>query len=276
MSRLAERFETLNDNGSAALIPYITAGDPSPEATVAFMHTLVAAGADIIELGVPFTDPMADGPVIQAACERALAAGTSLATVLDIVASFRRDDTTTPVVLMGYLNPIDAMGLESFADKARQSGVDGVLIVDLTAEEAPDTLPVLNQAELDPICLIAPTTLDERMGRICENAGGFVYYVSSKGVTGGAGIDGSRLGDEVKRIRPHTSLPIAIGFGVREPRDAAAVAAVADAVVVGSALVRGIAAHDGSLEATCDRLHATLSALKRGIDAPETISEIEQ
>lgn len=276
MSRLASRFNTLKHAGRAALIPYITAGDPSPEATVSLMHALVDGGADVIELGAPFTDPMADGPVIQAACERALSAGTTLSRVLDTVATFRGDDPDTPIVLMGYLNPMDAMGLTNFAQRAVEAGVDGILIVDMTTEEAPETLPILAVAGLDPICLVAPTTTDDRIRRICQSAAGFVYYVSTKGVTGGSGIDAGRLADQLARIRPHTELPIGVGFGVREPADAAAVAEVADAVVVGSVLVRVISEHDGSLEATCGRLRAQVAALKQGMESSNNLSVAAQ
>ncbi len=272
MSRLASRFNVLKHAGRAALIPYITAGDPSPEATVSLMHALVHGGADIIELGVPFTDPMADGPVIQAACERALAAGTTLSSVLESVVAFRRDDTDTPIVLMGYLNPMDAMGLPNFAQRAAEAGVDGVLIVDMTTEEAPETLPVLAEAGLDPICLVAPTTTDDRIRRICQRAAGFVYYVSTKGVTGGSGIVAGHLADKLAHIRPYTELPIGVGFGVREPADAAAVAEVADGVVVGSVLVRVIGEHTGSLETTCERLRAQVAALKQGIEDSNKLS----
>ncbi|NNC23068.1 tryptophan synthase subunit alpha [Salinisphaera sp. USBA-960] len=267
MNRLDTTFAALRDTGQAALTPFITAGDPSPDATPALMHTLVAAGADVIELGVPFSDPMADGPAIQSACERALAAGTTLADVLEIVAKFRRDDDSTPVILMGYFNPIDAMGLAAFTERATAAGVDGVLVVDMTAEEAPDTLPLIADAGLAPICLVAPTTSDERIQRICNHAGGFVYYVSTKGVTGGEGIDTARLADEITRIRPYTSLPVAVGFGVREPADAAAVANVADAVVIGSSLVRQVATYNGSLDDTRNRLHETLAAMRQAMNS---------
>ncbi|WP_423823940.1 tryptophan synthase subunit alpha [Salinisphaera sp. SPP-AMP-43] len=266
MSRLAKRFETLRSAGRTALIPYLTAGDPHPDATPDFMHALVDAGADVIELGVPFTDPMADGPVIQAACERALMHGTSLRQVLDMVARFRERDRDTPVVLMGYFNPIDSMGLDTFAARASEAGVDGALIVDMTAEEAPDIAPSLSAAGIDPVCLIAPTTGRERIARICENAAGFIYYVSFKGVTGAASLDTDRLAGQIAPIREATSLPIGVGFGVRTPDNAAAVAAVADAVVVGSALVREIAEHGDDRDLTAQRLGQTLSAMRVAID----------
>lgn len=269
MSRLTNRFQDLREQGRTALIPFITAGDPAPDATAGYMHALVDAGADVIEMGVPFSDPMADGPVIQSACERALAAGTSLSRVLDMVAEFRSRDTETPIVLMGYLNPIDRFGLDAFAAHAQDVGVDGVLIVDVTAEEAPDVMPVLQAAGLDPVCLIAPTTGDERIARICAQAGGFIYYVSFKGVTGAASLDVSSVGAHIERIRAHSALPVAVGFGVSTPENAADVAGVADAVVVGSALVRKIAEHGADRAATEDALRDTLSAMRRAIDTQD-------
>lgn len=269
MSRFAERFAALRRVGRTALIPYLTAGDPGPEATVAFMHALVSAGADAIELGVPFTDPMADGPVIQAACERALVHGTSLSDVLDMVARFRERDTDTPVALMGYFNPIDSMGLDRFAARAREAGVDAALIVDMTAEEAPDIAPALTEAGIDPVCLIAPTTGESRIARICENAAGFIYYVSFKGVTGASSLDTDRLAAQIAPIRRATELPIGVGFGVRTPENAAAVAAVADAVIVGSALVRQIADHGKNIQTASEALHDTLAAMRAAIDTQD-------
>lgn len=273
MSRLSNRFEALRAAGRTALIPYLTAGDPSPEATVGYLHTLVAAGADVLEVGVPFSDPMADGPVIQAACERALAAGTSLSVVLDLISRFRQDDAETPVVLMGYFNPIDAMGLERFASRAQEAGVDGVLIVDMTAEEAPEIVPALRAAQLDPVCLIAPTTGAARIARICENAGGFIYYVSFKGVTGAGRLDVSSLAEKLARIREASRLPVAVGFGVRTPENAADVARVADAVVVGSALVQQVAEHGADRAATQDALRDTLAAMRHAIDQQDSHRE---
>lgn len=269
MSRLAEKFQQLRENGRTALIPYITAGDPDAGATVAFMHTLVEAGADIIELGVPFTDPMADGPVIQAACERALAGGTRLRHVLEMVARFRQTDAQTPVVLMGYFNPIDALGLADFAEKAGQSGVDGVLIVDITPEEAPDVIPTLQQGGLDTIALVAPTTDEDRIAHICDNVSGFIYYVAFKGVTGAASLDTTVLTDQIAPIRRASALPVGVGFGVRTPEDAAAVARAADAVIVGSALVSHIADYAADLQPVQQKLHETLAAMRTAIDASD-------
>lgn len=266
MSRLHTRFETLRTAGRTALIPYMTAGDPHPDATVDYMHALVEAGADILELGVPFTDPMADGPVIQAACQRALLHDTSLSQVLEMVADFRQTDAETPVVLMGYLNPIDAMGLDTFCRRAATAGVDGVLIVDMTAEEAPDIVPSLTARSLDPVCLIAPTTDDARIARICENAAGFIYYVSSKGVTGASGLDTSTLAAHIEHIRAASALPVGVGFGIRTPDNAADVARVADAVVVGSALVARIGEAGDDRAGAVAALRETLGAMRHAID----------
>ncbi|MES1944274.1 tryptophan synthase subunit alpha [Salinisphaera sp. PC39] len=270
MSLLAQRFEALRADGRKALIPYITAGDPEPGATVGLLHALVAAGADVLEVGVPFSDPMADGPVIQGACERALAHGTSLRDVLAMVAEFRERDAETPVVLMGYLNPVEAMGLARFAAAAAEAGVDGVLVVDLTAEEAPEVTPVLAEAGLDAVRLIAPTTSEARLATICDQAAGFLYYVSLKGVTGAASLDVGALDARLEAVRRHTTLPVAVGFGVRTPEIAAAVARVADAVVVGSALVARIAelaGQDAARERIEDEVSSLLADMRRAMDA---------
>ncbi len=238
MSRIAKRFSETQEAGRSALIPYVTAGDPNPGVTVPLMHDLVAAGADLLELGVPFSDPMADGPVIQLACERALAHGTSLRGVLDMVREFRRDDAETPVILMGYLNPVERMGAEKFAQAAAQAGVDGVLMVDLPPEESAELTGVLESAGIDPIFLLAPTTSSLRMRHVADAARGFIYYVSLKGVTGSQTLDAGELGARLDSIRGLTELPLGVGFGIRDAATAAQVARVADAVVVGSAIVR--------------------------------------
>jgi len=238
VSRIAERFAQTRAAGRAALVPYITAGDPAPAVTVPLMHDLVAAGAELLELGVPFSDPMADGPVIQLACERALSHGTSLRTVLAMVAEFRRTDTSTPVILMGYLNPVERMGTEAFVAAAAASGVDGVLMVDLPPEEGDELAARMEAAGLDPIYLVAPTTRPERLAHIAAVARGFIYYVSLKGVTGAQTLDTDALAGRLAAVRALTPLPVGVGFGVRDAATAARVAAVADAVVVGSAIVR--------------------------------------
>ena len=241
MSRIAAKFEALKASGRKALIPYVTAGDPNPNVTVPLMHDMVKAGADIIELGVPFSDPMADGPVIQKASERALIHHTSLRDVIGMVSEFRKIDSETPVVLMGYLNPIEIMGYETFAREASVAGVDGVLTVDLPPEEGEVAIPAFAANGLDPIFLIAPTTTDARMQNVCAAAGGFVYYVSVKGVTGAATLDTNAVADKMTAIRKHTDMPVGVGFGIRTPGQGARIARFAGGVVVGSALVDCIA-----------------------------------
>ncbi|MDG4554247.1 MAG: tryptophan synthase subunit alpha [Candidatus Competibacter sp.] len=237
MNRITHRFQELRRAGRKALIPYITAGDPRPELTVPMLHALVAAGADIIELGVPFSDPMADGPVIQKACERALAQGMTPRRVLELVREFRRTDRETPLVLMGYLNPIERMGHAAFAAAARDAGVDGVLTVDLPPEEAAEPIKLMNAAGIAPIFLVAPTSSVERIRHTAQLAQGYLYYVSLKGVTGSAALNVAEVAEKLAAIRACTDLPLGVGFGIKDPPTAAAVARVADAVVVGSALV---------------------------------------
>ena len=267
MSRIAACFATLHNAGRKALIPYITAGDPNPTVTVPLLHALVEVGADIIELGVPFSDPMADGPVIQQACERALVHHVSLRQVLEMVREFRRQNTTTPLVLMGYLNPVEVMGYEAFATAAARAGVDGVLMVDLPPEEGHALMERLRQQDLDPIFLLAPTTTAARLNKICSTASGFVYYVSLKGVTGAATLDTAAVANKVKEIRHITKLPIGVGFGIRDGATAAAVAAVADAVIVGSALVSRIGALADSPDKIPAEAAALLGEMRRAMDA---------
>lgn len=235
--RLAATFERLHTAGRTALIPYIAAGDPSIESSPALMHALVKAGADVVELGVPFSDPMADGPVIQRAAERAIARGTGLAQVLDIVARFRQQDAETPVVLMGYANPIENMGQANFARLASQAGVDGVLVVDYPPEEVIDFAAMLAQVQIDPIFLLAPTSTDDRIRKVGQVARGYVYYVSLKGVTGAGNIDTDDVARHVARIRKHVSIPVGVGFGIRDADSARRLAEFADAVVIGSKLI---------------------------------------
>ena len=238
MSRIKACFSALNVSGKKALIPYIVGGDPHPATSVAQMHALVAAGADIIELGVPFSDPMAEGPVIQFAHERALVHNTSLTAILDMVRSFRLKDNITPVILMGYLNPVEVMGYEVFAKKAAAAGVDGVLTVDLPPEEAHELKSALSAREIDTIFLIAPTTEADRVKKICQAATGYLYYVSLKGVTGASHLDVDSVANKVAQIRQSTDLPVSVGFGIKDNESAKAVAQIADGVVVGSALVK--------------------------------------
>jgi tryptophan synthase alpha chain len=257
VSRIAHRFDELRGGGRTALIPYITAGDPHPDLTVGLMHELVSAGADILELGVPFSDPMADGPVIQKACERALIHGLSLTDVLGMVTEFRRQDPDTPVVLMGYLNPIEAIGYETYARAAAAAGVDGTLTVDMPPDEGHDLEAALDRHQIDSIFLLAPTSTPERIRRITNAARGFVYYVSLKGVTGAANLDVDGVATKLAEIRQFTALPIGVGFGIKDAATAAAVARVADAVVVGSALVRRV----GELAATPERIGSEIGAI---------------
>ena len=266
MSRIGRRFGELAARRRKALVPFVTAGDPQVGVTVPLLHALVAAGADVLELGVPFSDPMADGPVIQRASERALANGVTLRKVLEMVRDFRRGDPETPIVLMGYLNPIEAMGYESFSSAAQEAGVDGVLTVDLPPEEADEPVSCLERHEVDPIFLLAPTSPPERVALICGRARGFVYYVSLKGVTGAARLDVADVGRQLDRIRACTTLPVAVGFGVRDADSAAAVARVADAVVVGSALVGRVERLVREPRRVPEELGGLLAEMRRAMD----------
>ena len=241
MSRLETRLAALRASGRKALIPFVTAGDPSLVATVPVMHALVAAGADVLELGVPFSDPMADGPTIQRSSERALARGAGLSYVLARVAEFRQRDADTPVVLMGYLNPIEIRGHASFAADAAAAGVDGVLLVDLPPEEADDLRAALSGLGIALILLASPTTTGARMARLCADAQGYLYYVSFAGVTGADHLDAGAAGDRLRAIRASTGVPVMAGFGIKDATSAAAMSRDADGVVVGSALVAALA-----------------------------------
>ena len=266
MRRLAPRFAALKAAGRKALIPYITAGDPEPGVSVAALHALVKAGADVLELGVPFSDPMADGPTITFGHERALKHGVSLRQVLAMVSEFRQQDDQTPVVLMGYLNPIEIMGVVAVADAAKAAGVDGVLTVDLPPEEAEDLDAELKRVGLDPIYLLAPTTSLARAKLITDAASGYVYYVSLKGVTGAATLDTDAVAARIAELRSITHLPIGVGFGIKDASTAAAVARHADGVVVGSVLVQrlGELAHDTA--AIPAALTAILAPMRAAID----------
>ena len=238
MSRIAQTFSQLSAQGRKGLIPFITAGDPTPEMTVDLMHALVKGGANVIELGVPFSDPMADGPVIQRASERALAKKVGLRTVLEYVRAFRATDTTTPVVLMGYANPIERMGTDAFAKAASEAGVDGVLVVDYPPEECEAFAKTMRAAGIDPIFLLAPTSTEARIAQIARVASGYLYYVSLKGVTGAATIDLDAVAERLPQIRPQARLPVGVGFGIRDAATARAISGVADAVVIGSRIVQ--------------------------------------
>jgi tryptophan synthase alpha chain len=242
LNRIDATFAKLRLAGRTALIPYVTAGDPSPDITVPILHALVAAGADAIELGVPFSDPMADGPVIQRASERALAQGVGLNDVIGMVATFRSTDTVTPIVLMGYANPIESMGTATFAERAQSAGVDGVIVVDYPPEEAGEFAALVNARGIAPIFLISPTTPEARMTLVGRMARGYVYYVSLKGVTGAGHLDTSEVIAKLAEIRKHVALPVGVGFGIRDAATARAIATHADAVVIGSRIIQEIEA----------------------------------
>jgi tryptophan synthase alpha chain len=269
MSRLKSCLEAIKTEGRAALIPYIAAGHPSAELTVPLLHALARAGADVIELGIPFSDPMADGPAIQRASEAAIANGVGLQQVLEMATLFRRDDPTTPVVLMGYANPIERFGTIRFADAVLGAGVDGVLVVDYPPEESTTLARALLERGVDPIFMLAPTTTRERIGLIAEHASGYVYYVSLKGTTGAGHLDSAAVAERLPELRRQVQVPIAVGFGIRDRAAVRAVAAVADAVVIGSRIIEELE------NATREEAVASVEALVRGfreaLDAPSAL-----
>lgn len=265
MSRITATFLKLQEQRKKALIPFVTAGDPSPELSVPLMHAMVRAGADIVELGIPFSDPMADGPAIQRSSERAIKLGVGLRNVLGYVAEFRKTNDTTPVVLMGYANPIEHMGYEAFAKAARASGVDGVLVVDYPPEEGGDLFKYLGEQQLDPIFLLAPTSSDARIAAVGKLARGYVYYVSLKGVTGAANIDLTEVAAKLPQIKASTQLPIGVGFGIRDAATAKAVAGIADAVVIGSRIIQEIESSNASN--VLDNVSKLLSGIRTAMDA---------
>jgi len=265
MSRIAARFESLARSRRKALIPYITAGDPHPSLTVPLMRGLVDAGSDILELGVPFSDPMADGPVIQRAGERALKHGVGLRHVLDMVAAFRKSDNETPVVLMGYANPIEAMGVEKFVATAKDAGVDGVIVVDYPPEECEQFAQLLKRNGIDPVFLLAPTSTDKRIQDVARVASGYIYYVSLRGVTGAAHLDYSEVTKRIPAIRSATRLPIGVGFGIRDAESARAVAKAADAVVIGSRIIQEI--EGGPPEEAVARVVRFLKPIRQALDS---------
>ncbi|KAF1027868.1 MAG: Tryptophan synthase alpha chain [Burkholderia plantarii] len=264
MSRIQNTFATLAAQGRKGLIPFITAGDPDPAKTVEFMHALAEGGADVIELGVPFSDPMADGPVIQRASERALARGVTLRRVLDDVRRFRERDNKTPVVLMGYANPIERMGADAFAEAAKAAGVDGILVVDYPPEEAAGFAATMRAAGIDPIFLLAPTSTDERIAEVGRIASGYVYYVSLKGVTGAGNLDVSSIAGKIPAIKSRVPFPVGVGFGIRDAATARAVAEVSDAVVIGSALVQLLEA--AAPDAAAAELKAFVAGVRAALD----------
>jgi tryptophan synthase alpha chain len=265
MSRIQGRFQALARDKRKALIPYITAGDPHPSLTVPLMRALVEAGADILELGVPFSDPMADGPVIQRAGERALKHGVGLSDVLSMARDFRKSDDTTPVVLMGYANPVEAMGAEKFIGAAKAAGVDGVIVVDYPPEECAEFAALAKKNDIDPIFLLAPTSTDRRIEQVARVGSGYLYYVSLRGVTGAAHLDFSEVAKRIPAIRAATRLPIGVGFGIRDAESARQVAQAADAVVIGSRIIQEIEA--GGADQAVSRVKAFLKPIREALDA---------
>ena len=265
MSRIQARFESLARERRKALIPYITAGDPHPSLTVPLMRAMVEAGADILELGVPFSDPMADGPVIQRAGERALRHGVGLRDVLGMVAEFRKLENSVPVVLMGYANPVEAMGVENFVAGAKAAGVDGIIVVDYPPEECEDFSVLAKRNGIDPIFLLAPTSTDKRIGEVARIGSGYLYYVSLRGITGAGNIDLKDVAARIPKIRAATRLPIGVGFGIRDAESARQVAQTADAVVIGSRIIQEIEA--GAPEQAVARVKAFLKPIRQALDA---------
>jgi tryptophan synthase alpha chain len=265
MSRIAARFEALSRARRKALIPYITAGDPQPSLTVPLMHGLVEAGADILELGVPFSDPMADGPVIQRSGERALKHGVGLRDVLTLVSQFRDQDKSTPIVLMGYANPVEAMGMEKFAASAKAAGIDGVIVVDYPPEESSEFFELMRRSGVDPVFLLAPTSTDKRIHDVARIGSGYLYYVSLRGVTGAAHLDLAEITSRIPKIRAATKLPIGVGFGIRDAESARRVAQTADAVVIGSRIIQEI--EDAGPEHAVSRVKDFLRPIRKALDS---------
>lgn len=264
MSRIQSTFAALAAQNKKALIPFITAGDPAPELTVPLMHALVAGGADVIELGVPFSDPMAEGPVIQRACERALAHGVGMHQVFGFVREFRKINDTTPIVLMGYANPIERMGQQAFIAAAREAGVDGTIVVDYPPEECEEFALSMQAAGLDPIFLLAPTSTEERIAQVAKVGSGFSYYVSLKGVTGAGNIDTQQVAQRIAAIRKHVKLPIGVGFGIRDGATAKAVASVSDAVVIGSRIIQEL--ENTPREQAVAAVQAFIAGIRKALD----------
>ncbi|MCZ6708759.1 MAG: tryptophan synthase subunit alpha [Gammaproteobacteria bacterium] len=266
MSRLSDRLQALAESDRKALVTFITAGDPTLDATVPALHSLVAGGADVLELGVPFSDPEAEGPVIQASSERGLSQGTTLPKVLEMVRDFRATDPDTPVVLMGYLNSVLAMGIEKFADAAGAAGVDGLIMVNLPPEEAHEIKPLLDARGIDLVFLVAPTTTAERAAYIVNNASGFIYYVSLKGITGADHLQVESVAENVQSLKAITRIPVLVGFGIKDAAAARAVARYADGVVIGSALVTTMAEAAACPETIPERLTAQIGEIRAALD----------
>jgi tryptophan synthase alpha chain len=266
MSKIAATFAALKAANKTGLVTFITAGDPAPALTVPLMHAMVAGGADVLELGVPFSDPMAEGPVIQRACERALKFNIGLKDVFEFVREFRTTDSSTPVVLMGYANPIERIGIKGFIDAASAAGADGAIVVDYPPEECEDFAAAMRAADLDLIFLLAPTSTPERIAQVARVGGGFSYYVSLKGVTGAGTIDTDDVARKVAAIREHVKLPIGVGFGIRDGATARAVAQVADAVVIGSRIIQEL--ENTPPEGACAAVQAFVASIRTALDQP--------
>ena len=263
MSKIKTTFLRLKNENKKALIPFITAGDPHPDMTVKMLHTLVESGADMIEVGIPFSDPMADGPVIQRASERALANNVGIKRTIQLVKEFRKKDTNTPIILMGYVNPIEAIGIENFVDLIKDADIDGVITVDYPPEESKYFVALLKKQGIDSIFLLSPTTQDNRIKLITEQATGFLYYVSLKGVTGSANIDINEVSERVNNIKKYSNLPIAVGFGVRDAETAKKVALISDAVVIGSRIISEV--ENSNQEDLLDNIRSLVSKIKKAI-----------
>ncbi|HIP81191.1 MAG TPA: tryptophan synthase subunit alpha [Leucothrix mucor] len=267
MTRLSNCFKSLQQSNKKALIPYITAGDSNPSITVPLMHKMVEAGADIIELGVPFSDPMADGPTIQLACERALKHHTSLHDVITMTAEFRQTNKETPIVLMGYLNPVEAMGYKEFAIAASKAGVDGLLTVDLPPEEGEELVDILKTNNIDPIFLLSPTTTSERIKKVVAVGSGYLYYVSLKGVTGSSTLNIDEVKTRVTEIKAASNMPVGVGFGIKDAQSASDVSAVSDGVIVGSAIVKIIENNADDADTILNEISALLVSMREAMDS---------
>ncbi|MDJ0956304.1 MAG: tryptophan synthase subunit alpha [Arenicellales bacterium] len=274
MARIDTTFAELKSKNQPALITFITAGDPNLETTVPLMHALVSAGADIVELGVPFSDPMADGPVIQQASERALSQGVGTNDVLNLVREFRKDNDTTPIVLMGYLNPIEIMGYESFSAALAEAGADGIIVVDMPPEEGAELSDILRQHNISQVFLLAPTSTADRIQLICKQASGFIYYVSLRGVTGASHVDAAEVESRLDVIKSASKVPVGVGFGIDSPAAAADIARFADAVIVGSALVRIVADNATDLDQLIDKATAFIESLSNAVKHARDVESI--
>ena len=266
-NRLKDCFAQLEKDGKKALIPFVTAGDSNKSITVPLMHRMVESGADIIELGIPFSDPMADGPTIQLACERALVHHTSMGDVIEMVKEFRQSNDETPIVLMGYLNPVEAFGYENFAKSAAEVGIDGLLTVDLPPEESDQMAGILAKYDIDPIFLLSPTTTPERIQRIVNAGSGYLYYVSLKGVTGSSILNVEEVSEKVAAIKTYTTLPVGVGFGIKDAESATAISAVSDGVIVGSAIVKIIENNVDDADTILEQIGALLKSMRIAMDA---------